>query len=46
MQRPKILFFDSNESMLDLGGMKPQVTEAFDGRDMIAVADQLLAMPK
>jgi 2-haloacid dehalogenase len=33
MQRPKVLFFDSNESMLDLGGMKPQVTEAFDGRE-------------
>jgi hypothetical protein len=35
MQRPRVLFFDSNESMLDLAG-----------RDMVAVADQLLAMPK
>ena len=33
MRRPEVLFFDSNESMLDLGGMKPQVTEAFDGRE-------------
>jgi 2-haloacid dehalogenase len=31
--RPEVLFFDSNESMLDLGGMKPQVTEAFEGRE-------------
>jgi 2-haloacid dehalogenase len=31
--RPEVLFFDSNESMLDLSGMKPQVTEAFDGRE-------------
>jgi 2-haloacid dehalogenase len=33
MRRPEVLFFDSNESMLDLSGMKPQVTEAFDGRE-------------
>ena len=33
MQRPEVLFFDSNESMLDLSGMKPQVTEAFEGRE-------------
>lgn len=33
MRRPAVLFFDSNESMLDLGGMKPQVTEAFGGRE-------------
>jgi len=33
MQRPEVLFFDSNESMLDLSGMKPQVTEAFGGRE-------------
>jgi 2-haloacid dehalogenase len=33
IRRPEVLFFDSNESMLDLGGMKPQVTEAFGGRD-------------
>jgi 2-haloacid dehalogenase len=32
-QRPKVLFFDSNETMLDLSGMKPQVTKAFGGRD-------------
>jgi 2-haloacid dehalogenase len=32
-KRPLVLFFDSNESMLDLGGMKPQVTEAFNGRE-------------
>jgi len=31
--RPEVLFFDSNESMLDLGGMKPQVTKAFGGRE-------------
>jgi 2-haloacid dehalogenase len=31
--RPEVLFFDSNESMLDLSGMKPQVTKAFDGRE-------------
>jgi len=38
MKRPQVLFFDSNESMLDLAGMKPQVTEAFDGReDLMAV---------
>ena len=33
MRRPEVLFFDSNESMLDLSGMKPQVTEAFGGRE-------------
>jgi len=33
MKRPEVLFFDSNESMLDLNGMKPQVTEAFGGRE-------------
>jgi 2-haloacid dehalogenase len=33
MRRPEVLFFDSNESMLDLSGMKPQVTEAFAGRE-------------
>ena len=33
MKRPQVLFFDSNESMLDLSGMKPQVTEAFGGRE-------------
>jgi 2-haloacid dehalogenase len=33
MRRPEVLFFDSNESMLDLSGMKPQVTKAFDGRE-------------
>ena len=27
MRRPEVLFFDSNESMLDLSGMKPQVDE-------------------
>jgi 2-haloacid dehalogenase len=33
MRRPEVLFFDSNESMLDLDGMKPQVAKAFDGRE-------------
>jgi 2-haloacid dehalogenase len=33
MRRPEVLFFDSNETMLDLAGMKPQVTEAFGGRE-------------
>jgi 2-haloacid dehalogenase len=33
MKRPELLFFDSNESMLDLSDMKPQVTEAFGGRE-------------
>jgi 2-haloacid dehalogenase len=32
MKRPQVLFFDSNESMLDLSGMKPQVIEALGGR--------------
>jgi 2-haloacid dehalogenase len=32
MRRPDVLFFDSNETMLDLRGMKPQVAEAFGGR--------------
>jgi 2-haloacid dehalogenase len=32
-RRPEVLFFDSNESMLDLSGMKPQVTKALGGRD-------------
>jgi 2-haloacid dehalogenase len=31
--RPKVLFFDSNETMLDLSAMKPAVTKAFGGRD-------------
>jgi 2-haloacid dehalogenase len=31
--RPEVLFFDSNETMLDLGAMKPAVTKAFRGRD-------------
>ena len=33
MRRPKVLFFDSNESMLNLSGMKPQVTDAFGGNE-------------
>jgi 2-haloacid dehalogenase len=33
MKRPEVLFFDSNESMLDLNGMKPQVTKAFGGNE-------------
>ena len=33
MRRPEVLFFDCNESMLDLHGMKPQVAEAFGGRE-------------
>jgi 2-haloacid dehalogenase len=32
-RRPKVLFFDSNETMLDLKGMGPAVTKAFGGRD-------------
>jgi 2-haloacid dehalogenase len=31
--RPEVLFFDSNETMLDLSAMKPAVTKAFSGRD-------------
>jgi 2-haloacid dehalogenase len=31
--RPEVLFFDSNETMLDLNVMKPSVTKAFGGRD-------------
>jgi 2-haloacid dehalogenase len=31
--RPAVLFFDSNETMLDLTAMKPAVTKAFGGRD-------------
>ena len=34
-KRPKVLFFDSNESMLDLAGMKPQVTAAFEGNEAL-----------
>jgi 2-haloacid dehalogenase len=30
--RPEVLFFDSNETMLDLNGMKPEVTKALGGR--------------
>jgi 2-haloacid dehalogenase len=33
MRRPEVLFFDCNESMLDLRGMKPRVAEAFGGRE-------------
>ena len=33
MRRPDVLFFDSNESMLDLSGMRPRVTVAFGGRE-------------
>ena len=33
LHRPEVLFFDSNESMLDLSAMKPQVTKAFNGRE-------------
>ena len=33
LHRPEVLFFDSNESMLDLSAMKPQVTNAFSGRE-------------
>jgi 2-haloacid dehalogenase len=31
--RPAALFFDSNETMLDLNAMKPAVAKAFGGRD-------------
>jgi hypothetical protein len=38
MRRPEVLFFGSNESMPDLTGMKPQVTEAFGGsEDLMAL---------
>jgi 2-haloacid dehalogenase len=33
LNRPDVLFFDSNETMLDLNAMKPAVTKAFRGRD-------------
>ena len=45
MRRPEVLFFDSNETMLDMGAMKPQVVEVLGGRDLIDIADQLEAMP-
>jgi 2-haloacid dehalogenase len=32
MKRPKLLFFDVNETLLDLGAMKASVAEAVDGR--------------
>jgi 2-haloacid dehalogenase len=32
VRRPEVLFFDSNETMLDLNGMKPQVTKVLGGR--------------
>src|SRR5262249_38266497 len=32
MKRPKILFFDVNETLLDLGGMKTSVAKALNGR--------------
>src|ERR1700755_1772800 len=32
MQRPKLLFFDVNETLLDLGAMKTGVAEAMGGR--------------
>jgi 2-haloacid dehalogenase len=31
--RPEVLFFDSNESMLDLKAMRPAITKALGGRD-------------
>ena len=31
--RPEALFFDSNETMLDLGAMAPAVANAFGGQD-------------
>ena len=33
LTRPKILFFDVNESLLDLGGLKKSVGMALDGRE-------------
>ena len=33
MRRPEVLFFDSNETMLDMSAMKPQVVEALGGRE-------------
>jgi len=38
MRRPKVLFFDRNESMLDPSGMKPQVTAALAGREDLMAA--------
>lgn len=38
MRRPQVLLFDSNESMLDLSGMKPQVTAALAGREELMAA--------
>ena len=32
MKRPKILFFDVNETLLDLGAMKTSVAKALNGR--------------
>jgi 2-haloacid dehalogenase len=32
MKRPKLLFFDVNETLLDLSAMKTSVTQALDGR--------------
>ena len=34
-RRPEVLFFDSNETMLDLNWMKPQVTAALGGMDLM-----------
>lgn len=31
--RPKVLFFDVNETLLDLSQVKAQVAEALEGRD-------------
>jgi 2-haloacid dehalogenase len=33
MRRPDVLFFDSNETMLDMSAMKPQVVEVLGGRE-------------
>jgi len=32
MKRPKLLFFDVNETLLDLTAMKTSVAQALDGR--------------
>ena len=32
MKRPKLLFFDVNETLLDLSAMKTSVAQALDGR--------------
>jgi hypothetical protein len=37
MKRAEFVLFDSSESMLNLNGMKPHVTEALDGNESLMV---------